>query len=300
VAYSQRKTADAQAQAIACLERAVSLPTRCAIHFTELDELYEAEGVAPETRLALLEQSQQVVAQRDDALSRMIGLKVFAGKVDEAIRLMTGRSFEVWEGGSLTVADSWTDAHVLRAQQRIAARQYGEALEDLRAAGQVPDNLPSERRGSGGRDAEIAYWTGMAHDGLGDPNKAKQAWTDGSTLAGGGRQRFAGRGGFGPGAETYWQALCLRRLGEEQRATEMLQQLVRTGTERLQQGADADSTVPFGRQQSQRSRTANAHYLAGLGHLGLGDKDKATEELTLALKSSPDHLGAKTARIRID
>jgi len=295
VAYSRQKTDDAQAKAIASLEMAVSLPARSAIHFTELDELYEAAGTAPDKRLALLEQNQEVVQQRDDALSRMIGLKVFAGKVDEAIRLMTGRSFEVWEGGSLTVAESWTDAHVIRAQQRIAAGQYQEAIVDLQAAQSIPDNLPSERRGSSGRDAEIGYWMGVAHDGLADPNKARQSWTAASTTTGGGRRRFGGRGGFGPGAESYWQALCLRKLGDEQKATEQFQQLVKTGTERLQQGTETDFFASFGRQQSQRSRTANAHYLAGLGHLGLGDKDKAKEELTLALESSPDHLGAKTA-----
>ena len=43
--------------------------------------------------------------KRDDALSREIGLKIFAGKYDDAIALMTGRTFSVWEGGSLDVAE---------------------------------------------------------------------------------------------------------------------------------------------------------------------------------------------------
>jgi tetratricopeptide (TPR) repeat protein len=305
VAYSHQKAGDSQAKAIACLEKAVSLPTRYAIHFTELDELYEAAATDPAKRLALLEANQQVVQQRDDSLSRMIGLKVLAGKHDEAIRLMTGRSFEVWEGGSLTVAESWTDAHVLRAARRVAGGQHKEALADLNAAGKIPDNLPSERR-VGGRDAEVAYWTGMAYEGLGDKDKARQAWTQGSSAPsgeagqGGPRRRLGGRGGFGPGPESYWQALCLRKLGEEQKATDVFAQLVKTGTDRLQQSSDPNSPAPFGRQQSQRSRAAGAHYLAGLGYLGQGDKAKAKEELTLALQSSPDHLGAKAALEQID
>jgi len=299
IAYSHQGTGDAQAKAIASLEKAVSLPIQYAMHFTDLDEIYETAGTAPDKRLALLEANQQVVEQRDDALSRMIGLKVFMGKYDQAIRLMTGRSFAVWEGGSLTVAESWTDAHVLRAQRRIAAKQYKEALADLQAASQIPDNLPSETRGSSGRDAEVAYWTGVAYDGLGDQDKARQAWSQvapsSGEAQGPARRRFGGRGGFGPGEESYWQALSLRRLGDEQKATEMLQQMVKTGTDRLKEGTNTESVAPFGGQQSQRSRMAGAHYLAGLGYLGLGDKDKAREELTLALQSSPDHLGAKTA-----
>jgi tetratricopeptide (TPR) repeat protein len=239
------------------------------------------------------------VEQRDDTLSRMIGLKVLMGKYDEAIRLMKGRSFEVWEGGSLTVAESWTDAHVLRASRRVASGRHKEALADLKAAMQIPDNLPSERR-VGGRDAEVAYWTGMAYDGLGDKDKARQAWTQGTSASSGepgqgGPRRRPGRGGFGPGAQSYWQALCLRKLGEEQKAADLFAELIKTGTDRLQQASDANSPAPFGRQQSQRSRTAGAHYLAGLGYLGQGDKAKAKEELTLALQFSPDHLGAQTA-----
>ena len=42
-----------------------------------------------------------------------------------------------------------------------------------------------------------------------------------------------------------------------------------------------------------------SHFLAGLGYLGLGDKDKARQELTQTLETSPDHLGAKEALTRI-
>jgi hypothetical protein len=51
----------------------------------------------------------------------------------------------------------------------------------------------------------------------------------------------------------------------------------------------------MGERLSPRARQALAHYVAGLGHLGLGEQDKADEEFKLALQSSPDHLGAKTA-----
>jgi hypothetical protein len=42
-------------------------------------------------------------------------------------------------------------------------------------------------------------------------------------------------------------------------------------------------------------RTATAHYLAGLGDAGLGEKEKARAEFTAALAAAPDHLGAKLA-----
>ena len=42
-----------------------------------------------------------------------------------------------------------------------------------------------------------------------------------------------------------------------------------------------------------RIRTANAHYLAGLGYLGMNDRAKATAELSEALRMSPDLVGAR-------
>jgi len=73
----------------------------------------------------------------------------------------------------------------------------------------------------------------------------------------------------------------------------MFQQMVKTATERLQQGEETDFSASLDTQQSQRSGTANAHYLPHLGYLRLGGKDKAKEELTLALQAGLDHLGGQ-------
>ncbi len=145
LAYSHSKDAKGLEKAIASLEKAVSLPVKHAVHFSELDELYAAAGTPVQKRLSLLEKNEQIVLKRDDSLSRAIALKVFAGEYDQAIGLMTGRTFAVWEGGSITVADSWTDAHLLRGQARLAAGQAREALADYETAMNIPENLPSER-----------------------------------------------------------------------------------------------------------------------------------------------------------
>jgi len=50
-----------------------------------------------------------------------------------------------------------------------------------------------------------------------------------------------------------------------------------------------------GQPQSARLRSANAHYEMGLGYLGLGDAGKAKAELSQAVETSPDLLGARTA-----
>src|SRR5205085_1660567 len=122
-AVAYQHDGSAPSRAIGLLEKAVSLDRKYPLHFTELDELYEASAAAPEKRLALLENNHEIVTKRDDSLAREITLKVTMGQYDDAIQLMTGRHFAVWEGANLNVGEDWAAAHLLRGQKRIAAGQ---------------------------------------------------------------------------------------------------------------------------------------------------------------------------------
>ena len=270
-------------RAIAELEQAVACPVKYAIHFTELDELYAATGASPEKRLALLERNHDTVLKRDDALSREIGLKVFAGKYDEAIQLMKGRTFSVWEGGRLEVADHWVNAHVGRARQELAARQFSDALTDYQDAKDIPDNLPAAGQGSEGREAEIAYGIGLALDGMGDRSGAQQSWEDARAAASGGGRRGARGGSPDRAAGTYYQALALRKLGQTAQAETALRGL-------LQAPSRGSAPAAAGRRLPN-AQSAQGHYIAGLAHLGLGETDQARAEFELALRELPDSIG---------
>jgi tetratricopeptide (TPR) repeat protein len=275
VAYSHDKAAGSLERAIASFEKAVSLDRRFPVHFAELDQVYETAKADPAMRLALLERNHTLVSQRDDSLNREIGLKVALGKYDDAIRLMTGRRFAVWEGGNLNVAESWVDAHLFRARQRLAAGRAAEALADVQAAATVPDNLPSERIGSGVRNREIAYWMGMAQEGAGNREEAKTQWEKAAAAPafdGRARRRREGSGLSPMAAQTYYQAMALGKLGRKDEAEKLLRGMV----------------------DAARGRSeATAHYVAALGWMGLGETGKAKQELQAAVKVSPDHAAAR-------
>jgi tetratricopeptide (TPR) repeat protein len=273
---------------VAELELAVACPVKYAMHFTELDEAYTALGASPQTRLAMLERNHETVLKRDDALSREIGLKVFADKHDEAIHLMTGRQFSVWEGGALDVADHWINAHVARGRQEFAARQFAAALADFQAAKNIPDNLASDR-GADGRDCEPAYWLGATYEAMGNMTKARQSWQEaqngsGTSTRPGHPERLSGRQ-----VEAYYKALAKRKLGHADEANRALQGILEAANRALHRdttGEDPEESMP-------KARTALAHYIAGLSHLGLGETGKAKAEFQLALEAAPDCLGAK-------
>jgi tetratricopeptide (TPR) repeat protein len=284
-AYAHQKPAADLNRAIAELEKAVSLDRKYPLHFAELDELYEQAGTPIEKRLALFEKNQDVVAQRDDAQNRAVALKVASGKYDDAIQMMTGRKFAVAEGSNLNVSEQWANAHILRGRQNIAAKKYKDALADFEKAVTVPDNLPSRGFGEGGaRNAEVDYLTGLAYEGLGDRAKATESWN--KAMASPGRR----------GAQSYYQALCLQKLGQPDKAKAMFQALVDSGQRALTEPAPAEAgRGGRGQPQSPRLRSADAHYSIGLGYLGLGDAAKAKAELSQAVQTSPDLLGARTA-----
>ena len=69
-----------------------------AMVLSDLDKLYEENGVSPAKRLALME-AHQAVINRDEVIAREINLEIFAGKPDAAIQLLRSRFFRAWEGG---------------------------------------------------------------------------------------------------------------------------------------------------------------------------------------------------------
>lgn len=302
IAWSHEETGNSLDKAIASLEKAVSLGGRYPLHFFELDQLYEAVGRPPEERLAMLEKHHDTVLQRDDALAREIGLKVFMGKYDEAIELMQGRQFSIWEGsGRFSVGDYWTDAHLLRGRQRLASGKYQMAIDDFQKSIVFPENLRASGSRGGERDSEVDYWVGTAYEDMGEPDQAKQHWKNAVSNEPSQYRRRRGNFLSNQSAQRFYQALALRKLGRETDAEEIFKELVESGTEALQRTSpEIDSSTKFDEQSSQRTRLAMAHYVAGLGYLGLNEREKADRELTEALQVRPDHLGAKTAKFLIN
>ncbi len=301
-AWSHQPGDEMRAKAIGAMEKAVALGDAYPTHFAELDQLYADAGTPVEKRLTLLEKHQAAVVQKDEGLASLITLKTFSGRPDEAIALLEGRTFSIWEGGTrFNTGDAWTDAHLARGLQRYAAKQYREALADFEAAPKYPANLRATPGNT--RQAELTYWTACAQEALGQHEPARKGWTEVTALtdaapAGGG----GGRGGFGNqvltrGVQRYYQALAFRQLGQNDRAEPIFRELVASGAAALKQ-TDAPEAGPGagGRAgASPRSRAAAAHYIAGLGHSGLGEKDKARMEFSAALASTPDLLAAKLA-----
>jgi tetratricopeptide (TPR) repeat protein len=233
---------------------------------SDLDKLYEENGVPPAKRLALME-AHQAVIDRDEVIAREINLEIFAGKPDAAIQLLRTRFFRAWEGGgssrwatrgSMPTWSAAINTWHCQAVRACAGRLPGGA-EDSHSLQEATGNVS-------GRRGEISYWIGTAYQAMGDSAMAR-----------------------------YYQALAMEKLGQEDRAKAIFAELIVTGTRSL---SSAPSINPPGQPvatPAQRAQVADAHYLIGLGQLGLKNPDRARQELSLALEASPDHYAAMQA-----
>ncbi len=297
-------------KALTALEKAVQFGGN-AEAIGDLDRLYEENGVPPAKRLALMEAHQSVI-DRDDAIAREINLEVFAGKPDAAIQLLRSRFFRAWEGGgSFSLGDSWINANLANGRRHMIDKQYAMALADYQAGFEIPVNLQGASGDVSGRKGEISYWMGNAYEAMGDAAKARRFWTDASSAP---DSKAAATGESGPGthgppgarasigglaagvrveqAALYYQAMALVKLGEVDRARTIFAQLVDASAKSLAQTPGMQAPYQSFATASERAQAADALYLAGLGHLGLNDRDQARQEFSLALKASPDHYAA--------
>jgi tetratricopeptide (TPR) repeat protein len=282
LAFGYMHFAEDSAKAVRSLKKAIALDPNDARFLLELDLAMAAAQMPHRERLQFLERRHRVVAGRNDALLREIVLHVSVGDYDRAIELMSNRHFHVAEGGENTVHEVHVDAHLLRGRKFLAAGDPASALKDFETAMEYPPRFEFARPYDGAREPEINWCLGAAHEALGNEDQARRCFT--ASVA---KER---RGT----ALAYWQGQAYRSLGREKAAHAMFDDLVRTGKATLTRGAESGFFDKFGQRRSETTGRAQAHYLIGLGLLGLGKRALAKAEFQTALKSDINALGAQT------
>jgi tetratricopeptide (TPR) repeat protein len=267
-------------RAIECLEKAWSLaPSEPRLYY-ELDLLYEAGGESPDKRLALLVENHEIVKKRDDALSREIGLLVQLGEYDRAIDILENHHFHVWEGGG-RIHNVYVDAHLLRGIKSLSSGDQKGALKDFLSALEYPENLEVGRPVRGGGEPRVHYFVGLAYDGLGEMERAREHYGKAVEQESGWSEL------------SFYQGMSYQKLSREEDAARFFSGLEQFAEKRLEATADMDFFAKFGERQSAVNRRAQARYLLGLSYLGLGDKVKAKSEFEKAMELNINHLWAK-------
>lgn len=295
VAYSRQP--DGVPRAIEALEKAISLNSGDALYLFELDRLYEFARAPLEKRLALFEKHRATAERRDDAMSRMVTLLTLTGRHEEAIAIMEKRHFHLWEGGArFNVQDAWTDAHLLRGHQRMAAKDYEGARKDYLASVEFPENLEVTRGYRGSRLPEAYYYAGLAAEAGGRKAEAEKLWKESAGALLGTDEEPHPSVDAGA-ALLYYQARSLEKLGQSARAQQLYKVLLAEAEKALAGQRESAFFAKFGEGRPPWMRQANAHLASGLAHLGLGRREQARAEFQKALELNPYLL---EARLKLD
>jgi len=267
-------------KSIAAYEKAFSLKKDEPIYYAELDVLYEQNNTPLATRAKLFESAHEVVKQRDDAFVRQIMVLNLTGQVEKSVEYLENSNFHFREGSS-RISDMTVDARLLLGNKLIKEGKYQLALDQFLSS----INREAEDERAGARDPQINYFTGLAYEALGEKEKAKSYF-----------EKSASQELRRVGTVSYYQGLSWQKLGNRQKSDEIFRKLVDEGTQMLESSDEPDFFAKFGERSTGNARLSNARLLVGLGYKGLGETDKAKENLELAVGLSVSNLWAAAER----
>ncbi len=290
VYYNKKKDAK---RAQAALEKAFALNPGDARVFLELDQLYKKLGWTFEQRLEQYEVHKELIRQRDDLYVEYITLVNLSGDHEKAYACMMGHQFHPWEGGEGKVTAQYTLALLELAREAYREGRFTRAEELLRSALVYPENL-GEGKLEGTKDNHIYYYLGLALAAQGREAEAAECFvraTDGTDEPAGAMYY-----NDQPADMILYQGLAYRKLGREKEARARFYRLLDYGERHLEDDVKIEYfavSLPdfliFDEDYTRKNR-AHCCYLMALGHIGLGDRERAAHYLKETEALEPSHM----------
>jgi len=172
---------------------------------------------------------------------------------------------------------------LMRGHKKMAAKDHAGALADYKGAIQYPTTLEATRAYRGSRAPEVFYFTGLAQEALGQKAEAEKSWRESASELIGTEDNPHPT--VDSGAELlYYRAQSLEKLGQAARAKTVYQGLIDAAAQALKSRQGTEFFAKFGERTSPQARAAMAHYIAGLGKLGLKQTAEAQAEFKKAVE----------------
>jgi tetratricopeptide (TPR) repeat protein len=268
-----------RAKAIEHYEKAVELDPTDTRVIHELDAAYRNAQVPLERRLGMLRKHHETLAADvyTMPLASEIELLTLTGRYEEALSLMRSHRFRIWEGGE-GLHTTFVDANVLRGRELLKAGEPARAQALFEAAAEFPLNLEAKKYYASGRSCEVFYHQGVFYEAAGKTAEARRAFE--KAVA---ERQYA----HSYGVPHYYRGQALKKLGRPEEAKPLFEALIDRGTGELAEietSSGISFFAKFGDLTTDEIRRSNAHYLVGLGYLGLEDRARAKAEFDEAAR----------------
>lgn len=288
-----------QEEAVVLLEKAFTLDTTDARVLMELDQLYKRLNRSHADRLAFLDKHKEVAFLRDDLYLEYITLLNQLGRYEEAIRMIDARQFHPWEGGEGKVPAQYQLARVELVKRLLSEGKYPEALNLIEECFTYPHNM-GEGKLYGAQENDFNYYKACVLQGLGKDQEAETLFLQASV------------GNSQPAAAMYYndqkpdkifyQGLALRKLGREDEARGRFNNLISYGEKHVYDVFKMDyfavslPDLQIWEDDMNKKNRIHCNYLMALGHLGLGNNEKAMKYFDIAAEMDNNHQGVQIHR----
>jgi len=270
------------AQAIDYMTKAISLDNSNPLWYAELSKYFNESDSDYKENLDILRTNLDIVKEDVAAPKTYVELLNLDGDYDEAINFLDGHHFRTWEGGRETYWH-YVDAHTLKAKELIKDNKPQEAISHLERALLYPENLEVGKPTHDEKNAMIYYFMGEAYDALGNSKNAKESY----------KKSAAAENGRGMYDLLFYQAKANEKLGQQEVAINMLNELINQGKSMRESGTGNTLVAVEEASATSSEAISNSHYLEALGNMGLGNTAEAKKQFTSALEAYKNHLWAK-------
>ncbi len=288
------------AKARAAYDRAVAVAPADARLRYERDQLRKRLGDSPAARLADLETCRDLVAARDDLSLEFCALLNQAGRHDEALRLLSKRKFQPWEGGEGLALGQHVRTCLALGRQALAAGDPSDAAKLFSRALGAPENL-GEAKHLLTNQSEIHFWLGCALDAGGEKKSAREHWLTAAKFRG----DFQAMSVRAFSEMTFFSARALEKLGRHAAARNLFRGLLAHARQLARTPAKIDyfaTSLPamllFDDDLAKRQRIT-ALFLEAQARAGLGERTAARWLLARVLRADPAHPAAADLRAEL-
>jgi tetratricopeptide (TPR) repeat protein len=293
VGYEQ--TEHDRTKAIEHYEKAVELDPTDTRVIHELDSAYRSAQVPLERRLGMLRKHHETLASDvyTMPLASEIELLAQTQQYETALSMMRSHRFRIWEGGE-GLHKTFVDANVLRGLELLKAGEPGRARAFFEAAAEFPLNLEAKKYYASGRSCEVFYHQGVFHEAAGEPAEARRAFEKAVAE----RQYY-----HSYDVPHYYRGQALKKLGRPEEAKPLFEALIERGRRELAEietSTGVSFFAKFGDLTTDEIRRSSAHYLVGLGYLGLEDGARAKAEFQQAARLDIYNLWARVMSSQLE
>ncbi len=285
IAFVQANIMDKIDDAIANMEKAISIDSNDPQFFFELDKYYAYKKVSPEVRFQVLQKNYNIVYKSTSALMQYIIVANLLGKYDEVLEIFNSYHFRVPEITEINPHVQWTDACLYLGAELLAKKQYDQAKLNFEKMLKFPSNLEvaTDTKSELGH-----FWLGKYYKLTGNSAKA--------------RNEFELYVNYKPHEWSadwepvmqFHKVMAYVELGRQDKAKEIINKMITKGEEGLKWiSPENRDNRSISRRMDPDLRKSGNYLMIGLAYLGLGNQGKFHEMLTLALQFDPANIDAK-------